>query len=314
MFRLMALGFGTALALLAGELAYRVVRLPRLSPTHHPRLVMQDEVLGWSLRPGARLRHATEEFDVEVAINAQGFRGPDWPEPGSERSARHTVLVLGDSFAFGWGVDWELSLAGRLAAARPGWNVLNAAVPGYGTDQELIVLRRVLRERRIDVVVCVFCRNDLWEVGTDVAYGKRKPWFPMQAGVLEAEPTTVPASWLEANSMLYGALCKKVWEWEFARRAVEPEREWERVQTLYRAMRDALGAVPLVIVSAEETLARFAAAEPNVEHVDVSAALSASTEPVVFAVDGHWNARGHGLVADAVLDPVRGVGEARDRR
>ena len=60
-----------------------------------------DPVLGWRGRPDVRLRFRRPQFDVEIAHDAAGWRLPD-PPPPAEPEQR--VLVLGDSFTWGWGV------------------------------------------------------------------------------------------------------------------------------------------------------------------------------------------------------------------
>ena len=62
------------LALLAAELVWRLRPTASHGPTTSPRYVDHDPGWGWRYRPGVRLRHATDEFDVEVAINALGYR------------------------------------------------------------------------------------------------------------------------------------------------------------------------------------------------------------------------------------------------
>lgn len=291
--RASALALGTLLAVPALELAYRLLRVPALSPTTNPGYVVHDDELGWRYRPGARARHRNEEFDVEIAINAQGFRGPDWSlaEPGKR------VLVLGDSFAFGWGVPWEATFTARLQAEHPEWSVLNAAVSGYATDQELLLLRRLLPELRPDVVVCVFCPNDLWEASSAVVYGKAKPRFVLRGEHLETAGVPVTRSWLERTSQLWQAALKLRWEREFAERRRDRREEWRLVSGLYRALRDEAGGVPVVILSSERRLAALAREEPMLEHVDLGRVLLSPPAGAHFLADGHWSADGHAATA-----------------
>jgi hypothetical protein len=51
---------------------------------------------------------------------------------------------VGGSFAFGQDVDDRETFSWLLQEARPDWQVLNSAVPGYGTWQSLLLLEREL--------------------------------------------------------------------------------------------------------------------------------------------------------------------------
>lgn len=301
--RCAALAVGALLAALAAEGAYRVTRVSSLSPTTNPMYVRHDDELGWSYEPGARARHTSSEFDVEITINERGFRGPSWP---ATRTGKR-VLVLGDSFAFGWGVAYERSFAARLQAEHPEWQVLDAAVSGYATDQELLLARRLVPELAPDVVVCVFCSNDLWEASSDVAYGKHKPRFVDRAGALELTGTPVPRPWLERTSALWRAWQKTRWERAFARQARDRREEWRLVCDLYRALVREQHGTPLVIVSEEDRLAAFAREEAGVHHVDVRTAFALAEGPTSFAHDGHWNELGHAKIARALDAALRAL-------
>lgn len=306
-FRLFAIAIGFVLALAFGELVYRVVRLPGLSPVTHPDYVLHDQELGWAYRPGAKHRHVTPEFDVEVMTNRDGFRGWEWPSELPGTSQRRRVLVLGDSFAFGWGVPWEQTFTARLSLAHPEWDIRNAAVAGYGADQQLLVLKRLAPQFRPEVVVCVFCDNDLWESSSDEAYGRGKPQFELDDDTLRPRVARVERSWLQEHSALFAAVRKKLWESRFARRARDPKSEWRVVERIYRAMRDELGGSRLLVVSDAARLATSLGNEAGIAHVDFGRALAAVAEPTRFAQDGHWNERGHAAVAELLAPAIEGA-------
>ncbi len=121
------------------------------------------------------------------------------------------MLVLGDSFASGWGVSFEQTFTARLSLEHPEWNIRNAAVAGYGADQNLLVLSRLVPQFRPEVVVCVFCDNDLWESSSDEAYGRGKPQFEIDGDSLRLRVAHVEQSWMQEHRALFAAARKKLW-------------------------------------------------------------------------------------------------------
>lgn len=130
------------------------------------RFSESDAELGLRYVPGAVWRFDHPEYSVEYAINAEGFRDstarPAVRSPGTLR-----VLLLGDSFTFGQGVEYEETwpaLAGaELARRSPGQvELINAAMQGLDTRSELILLRRLAGRLDMDAVVLGFLINDLY--------------------------------------------------------------------------------------------------------------------------------------------------------
>jgi len=119
-----------------GEVVARQVNpvLPRWNAADNPSVVMTGHPTRlWGLAPGER-----RNVDTIATVNALGLRGdtPGVPRPeGEER-----IAVVGDSSFFGFGVSDDETLAARLGRRWPGSSVINAAIPGYSTDQSLLLL------------------------------------------------------------------------------------------------------------------------------------------------------------------------------
>ena len=125
----------------------------------HLNVYRADERLGVRLRPGATERISFSKNPVSrVRVNAQGYRGADWPT-----RADRELFVVGDSQAFGLGVDEADAFAWRLGRAL-GRPVANGAVPTYGPEEYDAVLAEELPRRRpTTVLYTVNLANDLFE-------------------------------------------------------------------------------------------------------------------------------------------------------
>lgn len=156
---------GIAAAGLAFELYLRFTDYEPFPDSTGPRhLFERDEGLGVRLRPGFRGVHEHEEFEVDVRVNSSGFRSPELREGPVDLR----ILCLGDSFAYGYGVEGDETYAARLEErlqrALPGrvTEVVNAGVASYGTRQMAQLLERRGGELAPDLVLAtVFGANDL---------------------------------------------------------------------------------------------------------------------------------------------------------
>ena len=126
-----------------------------------------DPELEFSFQPGYEGRMTLSgEYDVPFRINAQGLR--DDHEYAAEHPGTTRILLVGDSFVFGIGVELQDTLGKQLEralnAARPGQpvEVVAAGVPSYGIDAYALLIERwVPRLRPELVVVALYPGNDL---------------------------------------------------------------------------------------------------------------------------------------------------------
>ena len=165
----------TIVGLLACEATLALVR-PQLH--RRPPVWQFDRELGWSHIPGSRGRLTTPEFDVDYVINSEGMRDR---EPG-ETSSDHSVLLFGDSFAEGWGVELDETtgelLEVDLNESGCECEVINYGTAGFGTDQQLLLYERSSRKKSADVVLVLFYGNDLWNNYLNRGIGAERGFKP----------------------------------------------------------------------------------------------------------------------------------------
>jgi len=163
---------------------------------------------GWATRKGA----SVVVEGKRVSINDRGHRGRELA--AERRGPAIRVVVLGDSIAFGLKVSDEETFAHLLDARDNGIEAANLSVPGYGPDQELLVLLGQGLAYQPDVVLLAFClANDLAESVLSVALydGQTpKPRYVLvgdrlvfdAAGLQQAWPQST-LQWLNDHSHLF---------------------------------------------------------------------------------------------------------------
>ena len=124
--------------------------------TPHP-----DDNIIFDLRPHLNIKFQS----VPVTTNECGMRDKPRRIPRSEDTLR--IALMGDSFAFGWGVLQDDSFASVLEArlnAIPGrprpTEVLNFGIPGYSTFQEVALFKEKALDFDPDIILFYFVDND----------------------------------------------------------------------------------------------------------------------------------------------------------
>lgn len=115
-----------------------------------------DALTIWRYRPDVHLIYRAPEFEMQVRTNEAGLRqGPIAPEEADVI----TVLFIGDSFTFGWGVTeaqrYSEVLARLVADRRPGTRlrIVNAGHWMYASDQQLVLMKEMIERYRPSIVV-----------------------------------------------------------------------------------------------------------------------------------------------------------------
>ena len=147
------------------DLAAAYVFIPPRSPH-----LTADEIVHHRHAPHIVSRIESRDYSTIATMNNFGLRGPDITKRRSEGEYR--ILMLGDSFTFGTGVEdhqaFPALLERRLNAAGDGrFRVLNGGVESYAPVLSELFLRTYLADVDIDMVVLNFDMSDLLQ---EVAY------------------------------------------------------------------------------------------------------------------------------------------------
>jgi lysophospholipase L1-like esterase len=113
---------------------------------------------GYELVPGA----SGTGWGTKVHVNSRGFRGP---EVELEAPGRTRIVALGDSVTFGndlaYAETWPAALERVLRGAGHGADVLDLALGGYDTMQEVATLEALGLAFRPAHVILGYCVNDV---------------------------------------------------------------------------------------------------------------------------------------------------------
>lgn len=100
-------------------------------------------------------------------VNSLGYRDA---EPAAPAPGQRTVMILGDSFAAGHGIERAENRFSDVAARAlgPGWKVYNVSQPGWDTVDEAKAMRAF--PVKPDVVVLCYYLNDIFHAANEAKY------------------------------------------------------------------------------------------------------------------------------------------------
>src|SRR5688572_27896530 len=188
----------TLFALFLSEIALRLIgRNPLYVSPERDRFWKYDSLLGWAHQPGQEGIFETPQFRISVHINQKGLR--DREHSYERLNAARRILVVGDSFAWGYGVE-ESERFSQLPETSLGVEVINAGVSGYSTDQEMLWLRGEGVKYNTDLVVVVVAGNDIGDNNRQlVSTIYYKPYFVSENGHLTLQGYPVPRTSLQGR-------------------------------------------------------------------------------------------------------------------
>jgi hypothetical protein len=122
-----------------------------------------DPDSGWAPMPNLSFQQRTPEFKIDLFTNSHGFRTSKRHEEyalGRDPS-RYRIMLLGPSFAFGWGVNHEQTFAAQVPEmlAKKGFGdgrtleLINRGVPALPPGNNLLWFKHVGKQYAPDLVV-----------------------------------------------------------------------------------------------------------------------------------------------------------------
>lgn len=328
--------FSTLFALLLSEAALRLFGFePLYVSPERDRYWKYDELLGWAHQPGQEGIFETPQFRTDVRINERGLR--DRSHSYDRQDATQRILVLGDSFAWGYGVE-ESERFSQLLEKSLDVEVINAGVSGYSTDQELLWYENEGIKYETDLVILIVTGNDVGDndrqLVNNIYY---KPKFVLQDGKLVAVGYPVPKTSSQGR-LVYSLSQRSALAYFLAQRyfdlrslyakmrsnseqigAAQPGVKASREPfTLTLAILDEMRKLAesknakFMIVSndrwwnltSEDTYEDFVAAlqREGFLVLDVEAMPGFNRDAMLIPDDGHWNTQGHRFVAEQIAN------------
>lgn len=186
LFGLIATMIGLIAALAITEIILRVwdpLRLPAEDLRGFYRLDAESRI---EVTPGWSGRQYVEKRLVAVNMNSMGLRGP---EPVARTDGEKRVLMLGDSFVWGQGVDDDATIPARIEQAlrKKGANVTvgNAGMYGTGPREWSYTFERHNAQFAPDIAVAVMY------VGNDVLDTMQEPLSVVDGWLMTSGPAGV---------------------------------------------------------------------------------------------------------------------------
>ena len=270
--------------------------------------------------PGTEARQIknTGDYDVAVRINSYGLRDAnDVATAGSD-----DILVVGDSFTWGWGVEARDRFSDQLQILT-GRRTFNLSTPtdldGYAA---LLAYAKSLGSTAGRVVIAICMENDLRVYGVTEPdepppgrSGALKDWLASHSALYLLAVTTVQQTpWMRDIAVKAGVIVPNLEG--IAKNDYDPviiDSSADRLLNIAERYRTLIVLIPSralwvgnsrsrAIEERVHTAFIVALQRRGIDVLDLQPVLEAQLAPLSyhFANDGHWNVRGHALAAHAI--------------
>ena len=271
-----------------------------------------------------------DQYRVAITTNAAGLRGSEnYATDKPQNTLR--IALLGDSYLFGYGVTDEqvvsTALQRRLSteSEKRKVEVLNFGVSGYGTAEQVIAYRRIVRPYSPDYVGLFYFSNDLGNSIASGLFAVDAGGAPVRTGnaylpgmgIRETMYRFPVTRWLFENSQAWNLIRNRVsnlvWRRYLSAQGMKnSQQEKPEAVSLTRALILQLmadvrqdGAIPfVVIIPGRRMNTNFPVAADDLLKagavlVDGRDFLAGSD---YYEIEGHWRPEGHAKAAAAIAE------------
>lgn len=293
-----------------------------------PAFSVFDPIYGKRTKNNFKGTRITPEFTMTMSTNSKGFRGPELPD-----SLGKPILFIGDSMTMGFGVNDGEEFPGlirdrlkkKFGNSAP--VVINAGIGNVGLGRWVKFLRREGKYYKPHTVVLQLNSNDFQDDISEGLFSLSSSGevdeVPLEKkGVLRSlQPIieTIPGL---SQSYLIGLIQQALGTLR-ARNYAETNfdiKDHSNGELTYRLLETIISicqkeGYPIITVAAVNQKKRLAELKTVLDKYDVPLIVSPSKsdrKDLYYAIDGHWNKRGHSVMADKVyaeLMPIISAGQ-----
>jgi len=300
--------------LLMAEVGLRAVAFV----THNVRGATYDPELGWRLVSGITKKDAQWAHELPAQTNSHGWRDDDFT--AKKPSGITRVVALGDSFTFGFGVDFGQRFSEVLERDVQRFEVLNLGVFAYGTDQEVRVYELYGSKYQPDIVILnVYLGNDIEDLRMKQRHSWPKPYFLLSdSGLAVIKPKRSWSVFARNQSYIAELLIRLIETANAKPRYADELRDANMVPVFYALLERLENDVKtnnakllIVLIHPQQTTYQERVANSRISsellrrqhnvldlHSGFEELAAAGRE--LYLPDGHWNPAGHQLAADMI--------------
>lgn len=279
-----------------------------------------DSLLGWAHRKGISGIQNIQGKEIQVSINSKGLRED---EVEYSPDSRYRILLLGDSFGWGFGVELNDRMSNRIEDQLDSLEIINASVAGYSTDQQLLYYQHEGYKYHADLVMVLFCENDFLGNTLRRIHWYNKPLFTAEGDSLLLSNVPVPElsfyqrvrRFLSGKSHLLSLLLKRIAfinTSSYSNDLNEADYAGIITEKILKSLKNAVSndkaELLLVAIPMSEKLnntLREIADRNRIRYLDLTPFFTDQND-IIIPGDGHWNARGNKIAAYAVIQAIKG--------